>query len=163
MLRTDGPLQEIWAVLSLQTVQHTAPALLVVVDHLYLSTTKDNAELFTWIKPHYTFNNFSSVQCSWRNNAKIIKQMYTIVFSQLTFLVLGLFRDALFPGRERSKVNFKPSPVKSQISINSCSHQEYLHIFCMIMWCKQDSLVKIGFLFFSNLGKLPVMTFEVKL
>lgn len=30
----------------------------------------------------------------------------------LTFLGLGLFLDALFPGSERSKVNFKPSPVK---------------------------------------------------
>lgn len=34
------------------------------------------------------------------------------MYFALTFLGLGLFRDALFPGSERSKVNFKPSPVK---------------------------------------------------
>lgn len=35
---------------------------------------------------------------------------WTVFF---TFRGFGLFRDALFPGKERSNVNFKPSPVKA--------------------------------------------------
>lgn len=39
-----------------------------------------------------------------------------------TFRELGTFLDALFPGRERSNVNFNPSPMKAR---SATTHQEW--------------------------------------
>lgn len=45
---TSSPFQDIWAVLTLQTVGHTAPALLVVMHYLYLNTQQiDNTD--SWL------------------------------------------------------------------------------------------------------------------
>lgn len=39
-----------------------------------------------------------------------------------TLRELGTFLDALFPGRERSNVNFNPSPMKAR---SATTHQEW--------------------------------------
>lgn len=52
----------------------------------------------------------------------------TKMSSFLTFLVLGLFRDVLFPGRERSNVNFKPSPVKKKKARSSVLQQQLIKV-----------------------------------
>lgn len=51
---SSSPLQLIGAVLSLQTVRHTAPALVVVVDHLYLNAPEmDNTDSSIWVYRKY--------------------------------------------------------------------------------------------------------------
>lgn len=102
MEASSSPLQEVWAVVSVQTVGHTAPALLVVMNHLNLKTQGMD-------------------QLDMRGNDTILDKLLIRTGSlkkiqrshEVTFLVLGLFREDFFPGSVMSNVNFNPSPGKS--------------------------------------------------
>lgn len=127
---SSSPLQQIWAVLSLQTVRHTAPALLVVVDHLDLCATQtDNItqkkkNRKSLIRETRDNKRVFWIDCSCDNGRKWTQQNQNVFFPY--FSGVGALPGCSLPRQGKVECELQTIPCKKKKKARSSVLQQQL-------------------------------------